>query len=280
VEKKKNNGLVYGTLAWLVVVAGAMASCSSFRLTSGPHTVESSVRIPSADKQAGKIHATLYKPTGGSGPFPAVILMHPGGGVRGWLTDFGATISGWGYVTLVIDTYGTRNIRGTTEIGYKKGAFHQISDIYGGYRFLSKLKIVDPKRIAALGFSRGGHTALNAIGDQRSLPDYLGKGLAKPGDFTAAVAIYPHCVDQEKIAHKAPVLILIGDRDRKHNLDCSAEVVKRGKASGLQSALHIYPGVTHSYFARRARNPSWEKNFAAADDTERRTKAFLAKFLH
>jgi len=278
-EKKRNNGFVNGTLAWLIVVVCAMASCSSVPPTSGPHVEEFSVRIPSADKHAGKINATLYRPGGGSGPFPAVIVMHPGGGIRGWLTDFGSTIASWGYVSLVIDTYGSRYIRGTTEIGYKKGSFHQIADVYGGYRFLSKLKFVDAKRMAVLGFSRGGHTALNAIGDQQSLPDYLKKGLAKSGDFAAAVAIYPHCVDQENIVHKAPVLILIGDRDRKPNLDCSAAVVKRSKASGLQSVLHIYPGVTHSYFARRSRNASWEVNSAAAHDTKQRTKVFLAKYL-
>ncbi len=268
------------------VISGFMVVCAmALFLSVVPVTAlpaeESSVSITSADKNAGKIAAFLYKPDSGSGPFPAVVVMHGGGGVHGWVTDFGSTISDWGYVTLVIDTYGSRNIRSTDEIGHQQGAFYQIADVYGGYRFLSKLDFVDAKRIAILGFSRGGHTALNAIGEEKTLPYYLDKGLVKSGDFAVAVAIYPNCIDQENIVHKAPVLILIGDRDKEYNLDCSADVVNRSKASGLKSVLHIYPGVTHSYFSKRIRNPRKEHEYnpSAVADTERRTKAFLAKHL-
>ena len=211
-------------------ISGFMAVCAMVLFLSvvpvtALHAEASFVRITSADKNAGPIKAYLFKPDSGSGPFPAVVIMHGGGGVHGWTFNFASTISGWGYVTLVIDSYGSRNIRSTDEIGHRKGAFYQLADVHGGYRFLSKLDLVDAKRIAVIGFSRGGHTALNAIGEKRSLPYYLDNGSAKSGDFAAAVAIYPNCIDQEYIVHKVPVLILIGDRDRDYNLDCSADVV-------------------------------------------------------
>ena len=280
-EKKRNNVVLYSYVISVVMVVCVMALILSVLPATVLHAEESSVKFTSADKNAGKITAYLYKPDSGSGPFAAVVIMHGGGGVHGWTTDFASTVSGWGYVTLVIDSYGSRNIRSTDEIGHRKGAFYQIADVYGGYRFLSKLDFVDSNRIAILGFSRGGHTTLNAIGEEQSLPYYVREGLARPGDFAAAVAIYPHCKDQENIVHKAPVLILIGDRDREYNLDCSADVVNRSKASGLKSALHIYRGVTHSYFSKRIRNPRKEHEYdpSAVADTERRTKAFLAKHL-
>ncbi len=280
-EKIRNDSFVLSSaISWFMVVC-AMSQFLSVLPATVLHAEESFVSITSADKNAGKIMAFLYKPDSGSGPYPAVIIMHGGGGVHGWTTDFASTISDWGYVTLVIDSYGSRNIRSTDEIGHQQGAFHQISDVYGGYRFLSKLDFVDAKRIAILGFSRGGQTALNAIGEEKSLPYYLDKGLVRPGDFAVAVAIYPNCIDQENIVLKAPVLILIGDRDKDYNLDCSADIVKRSKASGLKSALHIYPGVTHSYFSKRIRNPRKEHEYdpSAVADTKRRTKAFLAKHL-
>lgn len=280
-EKKRNDVFEYGYVTSVVMAVCVMALFLSVLPATVLHAEESSVSITSADKNSGKIEAFLYKPDSGSGPFPAVIVMHGGGGVHGWTTDFASTISDWGYVTLVIDTYGSRNIRSTDEIGHRQGAFYQIADVYGGYRFLSKLDFVDAKRIAILGFSRGGHTALNAIGEEKSLPYYLDKGLVKSGDFAVAVAIYPNCIDQENIVHKAPVLILIGDRDRYNNIDCSQDVVSRSKASGLKSAFHLYPGVTHSYFSRRIRNPFKEQEYSpsAVADTKRRTKAFLAKHL-
>ena len=280
-EKKRNDSSVLGSAISGFMVVCAMALFFSVHPASVLHAEESSVNFTSADKDAGKILAYLDKPDSGSGPYPAVVIMHGGGGVHRWTTNFASTISDWGYVTLVIDTYGSRNIRSTDQIGYKHGAFLQIADVYGGYRFLSKLDFVDAKRIAILGFSRGGHTALNAIGEEKSLPYYLDKGLARPGDFAVAVAIYPNCRDQDNVVHKAPVLILIGDRDRDYNLDCSADVVNRSKASGLKSALHIYPGVTHSYFSKRIRNLHKEHEYdpSAVADTKRRVKAFLAKHL-
>ncbi len=280
-EKKRNDSFVLSPAISGFMVVCAMALFLSVVPVTALHAEESSVRITSADKDAGKINAFLFKPNSGSGPFPAVIIMHGGGGVHGWTFDFAATVSRWGYVTLVIDSYGSRKIRSTDQIGHRKGAFYQLADVYGGYRFLSKLDFVDAKRMAILGFSRGGHTTLNAIGEEQSLPDYVKNGSARPGDFAAAIAIYPNCLDQEDIVHKAPVLILIGDRDRDYNLDCSADVVTRSKASGYKSALHIYRGVTHSYFSKRIRRRHKEHEYdpAAVADTARRTKAFLAKHL-
>ena len=280
-EKIRNRVFVHGCVISGFVFACAMALIFSVVPHTALHAEESIVTITSADKDSGKITAFINRPDSGSGPFPAVVIMHGGGGVHGWTNKFAATISGWGYVTLVIDSYGSRNIRDTPAIGRRTGALYQITDVYGGWRFLSKLDFVDAKNIAILGFSRGGHTALNAIGEQQSLPYYLKKGLAKSGDFAAAVAIYPNCIDQDGIVHKAPVLILIGNRDELYNLHCSANVVNRSKASGYKSALHIYRGVTHSYFSKRIRNSRREHQYdpAAVADTAQRTRAFLAKHL-
>ena len=122
---------------------------------------------------------------------------------------------------------------------------------------------------------------MNAIGEEQSLPYYLKEGLARSGDFAAAVAIYPNCIDQDDIVHKVPVLILIGGSDRWSKLDCSADVVNRSKASGLKSVLHIYPSVTHSYFSSRIRKSRREHEYdpAAVEDTAQRTRAFLTKHL-
>ena len=167
-EKKRNDGFVPGSAISGFMVVCAMALFLSAVPVAALHGEQSSVHITSADKDAGKINAFLFKPDSGSGPFPAVIVMHGGGGVHRWTFKFASTISGWGYVTLVIDSYGSRNIRSTDQIGHATGAFHQLSDVYGGWRFLSNLDFVDSKRMAIMGFSRGGHTTLNAIGEEQS----------------------------------------------------------------------------------------------------------------
>ena len=70
----------------------------------------------------------------------------------------------------------------------------------------------------------------------------------------------------------------MGSIEKKRNLVCAADVVKRSKAAGLKSVLHIYSGVTHAY-AKRTRNPNWFYDSEAAEDTKERTKAFLAQHL-
>ncbi len=122
-EKIRNNVFEYGYVTSVVMAVCVMALFLSVLPAAVLHAEESSVTITSADKNAGKIMAFLYKPDSGSGPYPAVVIMHGGGGVHRWTTNFASTISDWGYVTLVIDTYGSRNIRSTDEIGHQQGAF-------------------------------------------------------------------------------------------------------------------------------------------------------------
>jgi dipeptidyl aminopeptidase/acylaminoacyl peptidase len=94
-----------------------------------------------------------------------------------------------GFVTLVIDTYGTRGFRNTKAAGEnQKGTGYQLADAYGAFTYLSKLKIVDKKNIGIVGGSRGGHTTLMALAKQNSLPKYLDVIGAKPGRFRAGVA--------------------------------------------------------------------------------------------
>ena len=228
----------------------------------------------SADKPPVRTQATLYKPDG-AGPFPGVVLMHAGDGVREHDHDYAKTLVDWGYVTIVVDTYGTRGIPNTRSIGYKKAALHQLADAYGAFSYLVSMPEVDAQRIGIIGFSRGGHTVLNALTVSKHLPSYLKGAFKKPGRFRAGVSYYPHCVEVEESVFDGSLLILIGDKDRERNLRCSQKVVKNAKAQGVEATVVVYPGAAHLF--DRVRNRRYDPKATA--DAENHVKRFLAKHL-
>jgi dienelactone hydrolase len=155
----------------------------------------------------------------GEGPFPAIVQLH---GCAGLGAPFKANPAGsrwigqlveWGYVVLVVDSFSTRNVREacTPASFFAFSTFLILTralDAFGGLQYLSHLPYVDRSRVAMLGFSMGGWTALTAASERPTElfdnPDGL--------KFKAAVAFYPICTFTEGIM-AVPTLILIGASD-------------------------------------------------------------------
>ena len=122
----------------------------------------------------------------GSGPSPAVVLLHGcGGGWRSW-TSVGASGSpNWGYVTLTVDRFGPRGI--THTCSERAAGCRHMHDAYRALEFLVGLSSVDPDRVAMAGFSQGAMLALLSVERgqiERSARD----------KFRAAIAFYPPCL--------------------------------------------------------------------------------------
>src|SRR5207247_789901 len=67
-----------------------------------------SVSFQSAD-QTTTVAGTLFKPDG-SGPFPAVVLLHGCGGIRPHFVQWAGAIRDMGYVALLVDSFRPRGI--------------------------------------------------------------------------------------------------------------------------------------------------------------------------
>lgn len=90
----------------------------------------------------------------GGGPSPAVVLLHGcGGRWRQLDARWGPRLSSWGYVTLTTDRFESRGIETTCTTGLPASNVH---DAYRALAFLAGHSAVDPKRVAAIGFSQGG----------------------------------------------------------------------------------------------------------------------------
>lgn len=182
------------------------------------------------------IRGYLSKPKG-NGPFPAVILLHSCLGLPSNRQAIGAMLAGWGYVALFVDDFSTRRLNNTCAVDFPEG----IADAYGGLAYVAALPFVDRTRIAAIGFSQGGDTALKIAAGHYAPAFALPRGVA----FAAAAALYAPCGNNPTAHLLLPTLILIGDADTvTPATDCERLA---GNQPGSNVKLIVYPGAHHVF---------------------------------
>jgi dienelactone hydrolase len=132
---------------------------------------------------------------------------------------------------------------------------------------------IDGSRIAVLGYSHGGWTALNASVAQRVEREGV------PA-FRAIVALYPFCPLKIAPALATDVQILAGDADDWAPVsNCKTFVEKYREGTPHRPSLIIYPGAHHSFDARRRDRVYFGHRLAydpkAAADAFERIRKFL-----
>jgi dienelactone hydrolase len=206
----------------------------------------------------------LARPDGG-GPFPAVVVLHGCRGFFGGSVEIVDQLKSWGYVALAVDSFGL------WEIGERcgNGLDEQATDAYAALEYLSGEPSVDATRIAVLGYSMGGESALSTV--------------ERGSKFAAAIAYYPCCRGHSAVVN-APTLILIGAEDNHTPAAFCREMVASPHEGGAAIDLIVYPGAHHNFNFRVLTGPRspgyWiEYNEAAAQDAEAKMRAFLAGHL-
>jgi dienelactone hydrolase len=111
---------------------------------------------------AGKANQTriigyLARPQG-SGPFPAVVVLHGCGGFHEDMLAWADRLRRWGYVALAVDSFGPRGIETAC------GSFgDQPADAFQALAYLKTQPYVRADHVAVLGFSMGGASVLAVL---------------------------------------------------------------------------------------------------------------------
>jgi dienelactone hydrolase len=171
-----------------------------------PLTISGQLRVPVVDQ--------------GESGIPAVVILHGSAGIDSRGSPYVKALNDARIATFEIDMFSPRGI------GSGRPPFPTINvpDAFGALQFLAQQPMIDPDRIAALGFSWGG--VVSMLSANESYSQQFGNGL----EFAAHVANYPVCWGYNKLVPGTPgypdapalpfgnltgkpVLIQVGERD-------------------------------------------------------------------
>jgi dienelactone hydrolase len=191
---------------------------------TGAARAETRVAISLTSGTPAEIRGYLSKPDG-AGPFPAVALLHSCLGMPSNRRALADRLTHAGFVALWVDDFATRGLSETCSVDFPVA----LADARAAAAFLERVAYVDANRLAAVGFSQGGDTALR---------------LATEGDgFRAAAAYYPPCANLDRARLALPTLILIGAAD-----DVTPAADCRALAAGQTKAkLVVFPSARHLF---------------------------------
>jgi dienelactone hydrolase len=190
----------------------------------------------------------------GTDRLPAVVLLHGSGGVGANLLDWENELNSAGIATFVLDAFTGRGIVSTSTNQALLGRLAMTYDAYRALEILEKHPRIDPRRIALMGFSRGGQGALYASAKRFQRMH----GPASGQDFAAYVPFYASCgtryVDDEELSRN-PIRMFHGAADNYVPVAPCREYVQRLKAKGVDVALTEYPGAHHVFDGRPFKTP-------------------------
>jgi dienelactone hydrolase len=197
-----------------------------------------------AEAEPATVTATLRLPPG-VGEVPGVVITHGCGGAGGGATLWARELVTYGYATLDIDSFRGRGITEICSGQEKLNIASVLNDVFRGLDFLAEHPDVDRSRIALLGLSFGGRTALWA--NQTRFRDLYGS----EHEFVAHLSFYPascyiRLADEEDVGD-APMRIFHGTADDWLPIEPCREYVERMQAAGRDVALFEYEGALHAF---------------------------------
>jgi len=240
------------------------------------------------DYQGRQIQLTgwLEKPAG-AGPFPVVIALHACSGYTaemygGALPQWVPFLQGQGYATFKLDSF---TARGYSEVctTYAVTADDRAPDVLAAAALLAGRPDVRPDRIAVIGWSHGGGTAVYVARDHTELRPLRAQLAVHGGRLAASIGLYPGCGNPDGSPVIVPLLALSGALD---DWTPAARCVALASmpANRLMTA-QVYPGAYHAFDIPGMRTQYKLGHMlaydAAADaDAHARVQAFLYQCLH
>jgi dienelactone hydrolase len=205
---------------------------------------------PQDGRTAARLDGVLVVPQG-TGPFPALVMLHGCTGLRTRTGAIQRKIRFWaehlrdlGYVSLLVDSFTSRGIDEVCTGRHMLSPVRdRADDARGALRYLQGRPEVRPERIGLLGWSNGAAATLSVLFDEGSVAR----------DFRAAVAFYPNCTRKypggPEFRPYAPLYVLVGALDDWTPAAPCMALVERARAAGAPIAIKVYPGAHHAFDA-------------------------------
>ncbi len=217
------------------------------------------VSYPSPGGTADNIRGYLVQPSG-TGPFPAVLVIHENRGLNPYIEDVARRAALAGFVALAPDgltSFG--GYPGNDDDGRTQQAKLEQpklrADMLNGARWLKAHKLSTGK-LGVTGFCWGGGTS-----------NWLAATMG--ADLQASVPYYGAAAETASVPNiKAPLLIHYAENDQRIN-DMWPPYEAALKAAGARYQAHFYPGTQHGFhnnstprFLEAAAILSWDRTVA------------------
>lgn len=218
----------------------------------------------------------------GTGPFPALVLLHSCSGPSGRDDLWAEQFRQWGYLVLRVNSFAPRGLKSVCGGGLFSPQ-ERVPDVLAALTYLRARSDVDPTRIAMAGWSHGGSTVLMTVAAAPEKPEQR---------FRAAIAFYPGCRGVPPWRATIPTLMLLGEIDDWTPSSPCEELSLRQRKAGFDVRHVTYPGAHHGFDnplrgtaarhvseARGGRGATVQYNQAAAEDSVIQVQKFLAMHL-
>ncbi|MEJ2066361.1 MAG: dienelactone hydrolase family protein [Deltaproteobacteria bacterium] len=175
------------------------------------------------------------------GKRPGVLVVHEWWGVNDYVRRRARMLAELGYAALAVDMYGGKVATTPADAQKFAGEIRDNFDLakarfMAGMDFLKGQSIVDPTRIAAIGYCFGGGIVLNMALEGVDL-----KGVVSFHGGLASVK------PAQKGAVKAKILVLHGEADTTSTPEQVAAFKKEMDAAGADYRFISYPGAKHAF---------------------------------
>ena len=223
------------------------------------------VNYPSPGGNSGTMRGYLVQPSG-TGPFPAVLVVHENRGLNPYIEDVARRVATEGFLALAPDgLFPVGGYPGNDDDGRTlQASLDQAklrTDLLNGARFIKKHALSTGK-LGVTGFCYDG-----------GVVNYLAAALGD--EMSAGVPYYDVAADTASVVNiKAALLCHLAEKDEGINKTYPAFETAL-KAAGVAYQVETYPGTQHGFH----NNSTPRFNEEAAKLSWQRTLAHFSKFL-
>ena len=176
---------------------------------------------------------------------PVVVLLHGSSGISLRVERWAQELNSIGVATFALDSFSGRGIRDTVADQSQLARLAMVTDAYRALEMLSRHPRIDSRRVALMGFSRGGQSALYA-----SLKRFQRMHAPAGLEFAAYIPVYASCntryIEDEDVADR-PIRLFHGIADDYAPIAPCRAYVDRLRQKGRDVELTEYEGAYHIF---------------------------------
>ncbi len=197
-----------------------------------------------AGKKPTVISGLLNLPNNVEKPVPAVVILHGQGGVHRNEKDWASRLRRIGIATFIVNSNKRPDCRNGTCYDSHQGMVN-IVDAYRALALLSTHTLIDPSRIAVMGFSVGGKASLySSVNRFQQLWNTSGT------EFAAYLSFYPACnirFEKDMEISDNPIRIFHGVLDEWVSPLACKEYIDLLSAAGNDVEITVYDNAHHGF---------------------------------